>query len=232
MLSKKVLERRKWRSGLYDKLLTSSILRVLPDYIKPNTLTIDVGGNSGYQTYFHANFNHVVTYEPVPELFKVLSENLRGLEKKVTLINKAVSEQSSTITLHVDVQRLSMTSRIPLVESTPINVESVSLDDEEYENVGFIKIDVEGFELDVLEGAKQTIDKCRPTMMVEVYQPWCDKVGFDCEEIFDFFDSRNYQIKYFDCEQFKMVDCNVAEAVNAVHKLHHLHDGDFLFVAN
>ena len=232
MLSEKVLERRKWRSGLYDKLLTSSILRVLPDYIKPNTLTIDVGGNSGYQTYFHANYNNVVTYEPVPELFKVLSENLRGLEKKVTLINKAVSEQSSTITLHVDVQRLSMTSRIPLVESTPIDVESVSLDDEEYDNVGFIKIDVEGFELDVLEGAKQTIDKWRPTMMVEVYQPWCDKVGFDCEEIFDFFDSRNYQIKYFDCEQFKMVDCNVAEAVNAVHKLHHLHDGDFLFVAN
>jgi len=232
MLSEKVLERRKWRSGLYDKLLTSSILRVLPDYIKPNTLTIDVGGNSGYQTYFHANYNNVVTYEPVPELFKVLSENLRGLEKKVTLINKAVSEQSSTITLHVDVHRLSMTSRIPLVESTPIDVESVSLDDEEYENVGFIKIDVEGFELDVLEGAKQTIDKWRPTMMVEVYQPWCDKVGFDCEEIFDFFDSRNYQIKYFDCEQFKMVNCNLAEAVNAVHKLHHLHDGDFLFVAN
>ena len=57
MLSDEVLERRRWKNKLYDKLITSSILRVLPEYIKPNTLTIDVGGNSGYQTYFHANFN-------------------------------------------------------------------------------------------------------------------------------------------------------------------------------
>ena len=125
-----------------------------------------------------------------------------------------------------------MTSRIPLVESEEIEVESVSLDDEGHHNVGFIKVDVEGFELDVLEGAKQTIENYKPTMMVEVYQPWCDKVGFDCEEIFNFFDERNYQIKYFDCHQLKMVDCNVGEAVSAVHNLHHLHDGDFLFVAN
>jgi FkbM family methyltransferase len=232
MLSDEVLERRRWKNKLYDKLLTSSILRVLPQYIKPNTLTIDVGGNSGYQTYFHANYNQVVTYEPVPELFEVLTQNLKGLEKKVTLINKAVSQKSHLITLHVDINRLSMTSRIPLVESEEIEVESVSLDDEGHHNVGFIKVDVEGFELDVLEGAKQTIENYKPTMMVEVYQPWCDKVGFDCEEIFNFFDERNYQIKYFDSHQLKMVDCNVAEAVSAVHNLHHLHDGDFLFVAN
>lgn len=75
-------------------------------------------------------------------------------------------------------------------------------------------------------------------MMVEVYQPWCDKVGFDCSEIFDFFVDRDYRILYYDCEQVKMVECgeagftDVAQAVEAVHKLHHLHDGDFLFVAN
>ena len=187
MLSDEVLERRRWKNKLYDKLLTSSILRVLPQYIKPNTLTIDVGGNSGYQTYFHANYNQVVTYEPVPELFEVLTQNLKGLEKKVTLINKAVSQKSHLITLHVDINRLSMTSRIPLVESEEIEVESVSLDDEGHHNVGFIKVDVEGFELDVLEGAKQTIENYKPTMMVEVYQPWCDKVGFSSETIFDFF---------------------------------------------
>ena len=91
MLSDQVLERRRWKNKLYDKLLTSSILRVLPQYIKPNTLTIDVGGNSGYQTYFHANYNQVVTYEPVPELFEVLTQNLKGLEKKVTVATNIYS---------------------------------------------------------------------------------------------------------------------------------------------
>tara|TARA_R100000951_G_scaffold29825_1_gene25757 strand:- start:1894 stop:2613 length:720 start_codon:yes stop_codon:yes gene_type:complete len=238
MLSQQVLERRKWKNKLYDKLITSSILRVLPEYIQPNTLTIDIGGNSGYQTYFHANYNNVVTYEPVPELFNVLKENLKGLEDKVTLINKAVSQKSSQITLHVDVNRLSMTSGVPLVESKPIDVQSVALDDEDYQNVGFIKVDVEGFELDVLEGAKNTIEKWRPTMMVEVYQPWCDQIGFSSESIFEFFIEKDYRILYYNCEQLKMVECgeagaaDIAQAVDAVHNLHHLHDGDFLFVAN
>jgi FkbM family methyltransferase len=237
MLSEEVLERRKWKNHLYNKLLTSSILRLLPDYITPNTLTIDVGGNSGYQTYFHAKYNNVVTYEPVPDLFKVLKFNLEGLNN-VTLINKAVSDSCKDITLHVDVNRLSMTSQIALVDSTEMVVPAICIDDENYENVGFIKVDVEGFELDVLKGAVNTIEKWRPTMMVEVYQPWCDKVGFDCSEIFDFFVDRDYRILYYDCEQVKMVECgeagftDVAQAVEAVHKLHHLHDGDFLFVAN
>jgi len=232
MLSQQVLDRRKWRTGLYDKLLTSSILRVLPDYIPPNKLTIDVGGNSGYQTYFHANYNNVVTYEPVPELFEVLRSNLKDLNN-VTLINKAVTDMDRNITLHVDVNRLSMTSQMPLVESEPITVPGVCLDNEGWDNVGFIKVDVEGYELDVLDGCKQLVDRDRPNMMVEVYQPWCDKVGFDSEQIFDYFDCRDYTIKYYDSEQQKMVDCkDITEAVNAVHNLHHLHDGDFLFVAN
>lgn len=238
MLSQQVLERRKWRTGLYDKLLTSSILRVLPDYITPNKLTIDVGGNSGYQTYFHANYNNVVTYEPVPGLFDVLSENLKELEKKVTLINKAVTNKNKDVQLFVDVNRLSMTSQAPLVESETITVPGVALDNENHTNVGFIKVDVEGYELDVLEGATKLIERDRPTMMVEVYQPWCDKIGFSSETIFDFFVDRDYRILYYDCEQTKMVECgeagftDVAQAVDAVHNLHHLHDGDFLFVAN
>lgn len=238
MLSQQVLDRRKWRTGLYDKLLTSSILRVLPDYITPDRLTIDVGGNSGYQTYFHANYNNVVTYEPVPGLFDVLSENLRELEKKVTLINKAVTNKNKDVQLFVDVNRLSMTSQAPLVESETITVPGVALDNENHTNVGFIKVDVEGYELDVLEGATKLIERDRPTMMVEVYQPWCDKIGFSSETIFEFFVDRDYRILYYDCEQTKMIECgeagftDVAQAVDAVHNLHHLHDGDFLFVAN
>ena len=233
MLSQQALDRRKWRTGLYDKLLTSSILRVLPDYIAPNKLTIDVGGNSGYQTYFHANYNDVVTYEPVPELFEVLSQNLKQLDEKVTLINKAVTNDNKDIELFVDVNRLSMTSQAPLVESETITVPGVALDNENHTNVGFIKVDVEGYELDVLEGATKLIERDRPTMMVEVYQPWCDKIGFSSEIIFEFFVDRDYRILYYDSEQVKMVECkDIAEAVSAVHNLHHLHDGDFLFVAN
>lgn len=231
MLSDQVLNRRKWNSKLYDKLLDSSILKVLADHITPDTLTVDVGGNSGYQTYFHSKHNDVVTYEPVPGLFEVLQDNLKGVDN-VTLINKAVGSTNTDLTLHVDTKRLSMTSQIPLVESVEMVVPCVSLDNEKLANVGFIKIDVEGFELDVLEGATKTINKFRPTMMVEIYQPWCEKVGFDSKDIFDFFVQRDYTILYYNSESNKMITCDTDQAIDAVHNLHHLHDGDFLFKAN
>lgn len=233
MLSEKALNRRKWNDMLYDNLMSNSILKVLADHITPNTLTIDVGGNTGYQTYFHAQHNNVMTYEPVPELFEVLKENLKEIEKKVTFVNKAVGSANRDLTLHVDVKRLSMTSQIPLVDETePMVVPCVALDNEDLDNVGFIKIDVEGYELDVLKGAVNVIETFRPTMMVEIYQPWCENVGFDSREIFDFFAERDYSILYYNCESSKMVTCTVDQAVNAVHNLHHLHDGDFLFKAN
>ena len=233
MLSEKALSRRKWNDVLYDNLMSNSILKVLADHITANTVTIDIGGNTGYQTYFHAQYNNVITYEPVPKLFDVLKENLKDIEKKVTFVNKAVGSTNRDLTLHVDVKRLSMTSQIPLVDDTePMVVPCVALDNEDLDNVGFIKIDVEGYELDVLKGAVNVIKTFRPTMMVEIYQPWCENVGFDSREIFDFFADRDYSIYYYNNKTSKLVKCTVNKAVKAVHELHHLHDGDFLFKAN
>jgi FkbM family methyltransferase len=48
-------------------------------------------------------------------------------------------------------------------------VNVVTIDDFEFEDVGLIKIDVEGCELDVLKGAKCTVDKWKPTIMYEVW---------------------------------------------------------------
>ena len=253
MLAQQVLDRRRWKNQIYDKLLTSSIFRILPNFIGGKKLTIDVGGNSGYQTYFHSQYNPVVTYEPVPELFEVLESNLSNLpsyshkgngHKDITLINKAVTNAVKDVKLYVDINRLSMTSQMPLVESEEITVPGVSLDSEDHLHVGFVKIDVEGYELDVLEGAVNLIKRDRPYMMVEVYQPWCDKVGFSSEEIFEFFTDREYDILYYHPEKQQLIECGedttrlgakakpqdaIAEAVDAVHTLHHLHDGDFLF---
>jgi hypothetical protein len=51
--------------------------------------------------------------------------------------------------------------------------------------IGFMKIDVEGMEFDVLKGLRKTIDLWRPNIFVEVWNdkqhmlgPWCDQVGY------------------------------------------------------
>ena len=54
------------------------------------------------------------------------------------------------------------------VEKIPISVRT--LDEFAIPNVGFLKIDVEGLELDVLEGAIKTISRDRPAMLIEIEQ--------------------------------------------------------------
>ena len=53
-----------------------------------------------------------------------------------------------------------------LVDGTDIPV--VTLDSMNLSGVSFIKIDAEGWECDVLDGARETIARCRPTMLIEV----------------------------------------------------------------
>lgn len=49
-----------------------------------------------------------------------------------------------------------------------VEVQSYRLDDLSISDVGFIKIDVEGYELEVLQGAKKTIASSRPNLIVEI----------------------------------------------------------------
>ena len=46
-----VILRRSWNDNLYDKISNETINSVLDNFIIPNTLTIDVGGNSGCLSY-------------------------------------------------------------------------------------------------------------------------------------------------------------------------------------
>jgi hypothetical protein len=63
-------------------------------------------------------------------------------------------------------------------EVKTINVETKRLDDYNLENVGFIKIDVEGHELKVINGAMRTIKRCLPNLIVEIEERFRSKAVF------------------------------------------------------
>lgn len=137
----------------------------------PGDLVLDVGANVGNHTLFlcAATGCRVVAYEPNRELSDAIAQSaaLNGFDDLITV--RAVGVGASTsdgILTHLDPANLG-SQRVELtLDSGDFQV--VSLDNENFESpVRVMKIDVEGMEIAVLEGAKQLLARDRPELYVE-----------------------------------------------------------------
>ncbi len=150
-------------------------LRLLRRLIDPGRNAVDAGANKGVYTYFLARYaRHCFAYEPNPKVHAILARACAGAN--VTVAQAALSDASGRARLMVPVRggRISNQTaslRADLVasqEHLEVEVETRRLDDEPVGDVGFVKIDVEGFERAVIEGSRATIERCRPTLLVEI----------------------------------------------------------------
>lgn len=73
-----------------------------------------------------------------------------------------------------------------------VNVPARTIDSYNFEDVDAIKIDVEGSELFVIQGASQTIDRYRPSVQVEIVPKQCAQYGYQPQDLYDFFAQRDY----------------------------------------
>ena len=127
-------------------------------------VAVDVGAHVGLLTRKLAEmFERVISFEPDPRNFECLEANTRKF-KNVTLYNKALGEQPGLVSM--DRQDLANTGNRQVVEGGKI--ERVTLDSLRLEELDLLKIDVQGYECYVLEGATKTLRYCRPTVILEV----------------------------------------------------------------
>ena len=73
-----------------------------------------------------------------------------------------------------------------------VPVPARTLDSYNFEHVDCIKIDVVGSELLVMQGAKDTIERCRPSVQVEIVPKQCNLFGYDPQDLYDFFAKLDY----------------------------------------
>lgn len=155
----------------------------LTEFLPKDAVFMDIGANVGhflYQLDYHLFPQNIYAFEPN----KSLNKKLKRLFPKVNVFSEALSDENTTAEFKIPVLKgKQVNSRGTLQtdfkeeneEKTVIQkVKVVKLDDFEplkkLKKLDFIKIDVEGNEMKTLRGAKETILKFKPVLMVEMEQ--------------------------------------------------------------
>lgn len=130
-------------------------------------LCLDIGANIGcISQALVVSGMPVIAFEPQPEVFKVLDENVVCEKYNVALGSVAgvakmpkvyYSAKGNFGGLGIGAKSIYGSYDVPVR----------TLDSFELQDVGFMKIDVEGFELEVLRGGRETINRCKPIMYIE-----------------------------------------------------------------
>jgi len=224
-LSEGVLNKRVFKQQILDLHLREFMIGQTTPYLNKFKNTLDIGAATGmYASHFAKHSKSVICFEAVTPVYEQL-EKIKQSNANVITHNIAVSNHVGTNDFYVDDKRLSNSSFQNLVDGQKITVDTVTIDSLQLVDVGFIKVDVEGVELDVLVGANDTIEEYKPTCMVEVY----DKFNkYPVETTFEFFFNRGYRCFYnHRAEGLKPVR-DIAEGIEAT-KIPQITDGDFLF---
>ena len=173
-------------------------LHVLPFLVDPERASVDAGANRGSYTYFLSRLTkHVYAYEPNPAMRQILH---RASADNVTISDVALSNVTGQAEFAVPKSKGSFGNNAgslqvgQLEESSSalvrFQVPTRRLDDENLTNVGFIKIDVEGHEREVLLGARKLIARDRPVLLMEIME---SLIGAEAGENIRFVEQMGYQ---------------------------------------
>lgn len=196
--------------------------------IKKGMTVLDIGGHMGLFAVVLGRLvgskGKVFTFEPTPFTQKVLSEvvRLNDLEKQVEVRCEAVSKEKGEAIFYDTGTEVSNANSLVKSErgKGEIKVPMTSVDDFVSNNnlrVDCLKIDVEGVELDLLKGAKDTFMNQRPMARLGLHPPFIIDNGQTLEEIWDILEEYKMQVifegkeceKVWFCKQPALFDVNV-----------------------
>lgn len=207
-------ERLSFYTGEYDSFFISAIKSLL----NVDACFLDIGANIGFYTIAIGNYineknanGKVISFEPFEGNFKRLSDNLKlnALENFCVLNAYGLSIESTetVITLREDFKHGSNTGNAAIQTSEEIDkgfklspIKLNILDDvwkKDFAHLGsidMIKMDIEGHEDFCLKGGQQTIEKHRPTILMEVNKYYYEARKVELDEIFLDLFPENYKI--------------------------------------
>ena len=200
------MPRRMLRSPAYEPELVNLIDR----FVDRNRDVIDVGANIGLiSTCFASRISQssrVLAIEPVPGAIRLLRNNLRrnNCLHKVVIFEGMAGQSSGTGEIETipGMEEYSSAVGIHHAKANNRTRRTLTVPVETLDNLaalhnlscGFLKIDTEGFELDVLEGANAVLDMHRPVIFSEASDKLMGPGGRSVRQLVQFLMEHNYHV--------------------------------------
>ena len=183
--------------------------KLIADLLQKGMTCLDIGANIGYYVLLESkivgNEGKVLAIEPSPPNYECIKNNL-DLENttNVNAYNFAAGDTEGEIRFFINkrsngckvlLEGEKPPNRPGIITNVPIKMIDNFLEEIKIDHIDFVRMDVEGYELNIFEGMKNTIKKSKPIIQLEVHK---GRMGIEkTNKFFEFFENNGYEINSY-----------------------------------
>ena len=203
-------------------------ISLLKKHVKKGDVVLDIGANIGYYAQILSSLvgetGHVHCFEPDTVNFRHLVAACNSL-KNCSLNNKAVGPKTEVITIYTS-KELNVDHRTykPAEYDQEISVDCISIDDYLQNGglVNFIKMDIQGFEMQAIKGMLNTIKKNSDLKMISEFWPYgLRSAGSSVAEYFDFLTGLGFTCYLLEKDALTLLSHEKVRAIEPLGKEHY-----------
>ncbi|MFO0322354.1 MAG: FkbM family methyltransferase [Bacteroidota bacterium] len=195
---------------------------ILHKLIMKDFTVLDIGANIGWYSMNiskQLESGNIICFEPIPNTFDILKQNIEINEfKNIEINNLGLSDKDGELIFYLS-NNTSVSSSSENITQDQNSIEAkcrvMTLDNflknRLIKKIDFVKCDVEGAELFVYKGGRETIEKFKPIVFSEMLRKWSAAFGYHPNEIINFFKELNYSCFFTNNDYLKEIKVVVDE---------------------
>ena len=158
--------------GVYEPFM----LDLISVYLTKGMVFVDIGANIGQHSMYAATLvgkeGSVYSYEPIPFIYKQLQDSVakNNFGAIIHTKNIALGNKDSSETIHISRKNVggsSLVNKETTSETATVVVKKGDTELSHIHKIDVMKIDVEGYEYEVLEGIQQKLNHDKPVLFIE-----------------------------------------------------------------
>lgn len=196
-----IYESEEFRIELQNEPHLAGEIEFLRSIAKPGMNVLDVGLHRGVTTVALAKSigpgGHVYAFEPVPEFYNAVRENLsRNRVKNAEVFELALSDQKERLRFY---KREGSSGIVPGENAEVLTVKATTIADflalRDVNGIDVLSMDCEGSELRVLQGARSLLREQAPQIFCEIHHNFLESLGKSAGDVAGYLESLGYRVQ-------------------------------------